>query len=744
MKIEPFSPQSADDEAEVSLAELLKLWSRVIGKHKRIIVLLTALIGAIALLVASSLTPVYRASATLLIEPTKANVVSIEEVYNGFGASRDHIQTQAEIIRSRALIAKLVQRLDLASDPALNPSRGIRAPGTEAGWRDYLPQGWLVAQPVFSPEAALENAIVAVTRDLDVRPVRNSQLIRIEFESPDRNFAAKVANGLADLYIENDLEGRTQMTQKVATWLTGRLGTLRKNLEASERALQSYRDREKIVDSKGVALGASRQLEEISSSVVAARRKVAELENSYNQVQAAMKGQSGSALSSIPAVLRSPAVIKLREVENEAERRLGEVSKRYGTEHPRRLAAEADLEAARENTIKAVNTVVASITREYEVAKATEQSLTAVLNKSKAEIMDINRKGFELAALEREVQTNRQLYDMFFSRFKETNAAGDMQSGVARVIDPAIVPLKPVRPQKTVIVVGALVVGFVLSVLLAFLLEHLDNTVRTGADVETKLGSPLLGLLPLVRRRRDKFEVRRAFAEDKDHVFGEAVRTLRTGVLMTALDSRARTILVTSALPEEGKTSVATNLALALAQLKRTCLVDADMRRPKLASVLSMDPAAPGLSQLIAGTEPPERCIHVYGESGLSVVPSGPVPPNPLEVLSSRRFEEILGRLEKSFDMVVIDSPPVQLVSDAVVLAGIANALVFVVRADATPYPLARGGIEILAKGRAQLIGVVLNQIDFDNAERYYGYGKHYGYGGTRGAYRGYSPADGD
>ena len=733
MKIERIARHDADDETEVSLAELLQLWRGVIAKHKRIIFLLTVLVGAIAVLVASSLTPMYRAAATLLIEPNKANVVSIEEVYTGVGASRDHIQTQAEIVRSRALIAKLVRRLDLATHPALVPARRTGAAPAEASWIDHLLEGWTGPEPVASPEARVENAIGGVTRALEVRPVRNSHLIRIEYESHDAAFAAKVANGLSELYIENDLEGRAQMTQKVAVWLTGRLSKLRENLEASERALQRFRDKEKIVDSKGVALGTSRQLEEMSSSVVAARQKVAELENSYNQIQAALRGQSGHALTSIPAVLRNPTVIKLRELENEAERRLIEVSKRYGTEHPRRRAAEGDLQAARESTARAVNNVVASITREYEVAKATEQSLTAALNRTKAEIMDINRKGFELATLEREVQTNRQLYDMFFSRFKETNAAGDMQSGVARVIDPAIVPLKPVRPRKTVIVVGALVIGLILSVMLAFVLEHLDNTVRTGADVETKLQSPLLGLLPLVRRRRGKFEIRRAFAENKDPAFGEAVRTLRTGVLMSALDGQQRIILVTSALPGEGKTSVATNLALALAQLKRTCLIDADMRRPKLASVLGIDPAAPGLSQLITGTEPPERCVHEYGDTGLIVVPSGPVPPNPLEVLSSRRFQEVLGRLEKSFDMVVVDSPPVQLVSDAVVLAGIANALVFVVRADATPYPVARGGIEILGRGRARMLGVVLNQIDLDGASRYYGYG------GTYGTYKGYS-----
>jgi capsular exopolysaccharide synthesis family protein len=299
-----------------------------------------------------------------------------------------------------------------------------------------------------------------------------------------------------------------------------------------------------------------------------------------------------------------------------------------------------------------------------------------------------------------------------------------------------------VRPLKTHIILTSVFLGLILSVMLAFLLEHLDNTVRTGSDVESKLQAPLLGLLPWVREGRGKSELQRAFLEDTDHVFAEAVRTLRTGVLMSSLDSPHRTILVTSSLPEEGKTSVATNLALALAQLKRTCLVDADMRRPQLGRILGIDPAAPGLSQLISGAEPQERCIHLHRDSNLHIIPSGPVPANPLEILSSRRFGEVLKSIEESFDVVVFDSPPVQLVSDAVVLAGIAEALVFVVRADSTPYQVARGGTEILKNGRARLLGVVLNQVDFDTAERYYGYGEHYSHGGKYRSYKTQSRGD--
>lgn len=739
MKFEQIPREDAGGAAERqdAFSEQLRFWRRSIAKHKVAVVLLTALVGALAALIVSSLTPVYRATATLFVEPNKSKIVSIEEVYSGISANREHIQTQAEIMKSRELIAKLVARMKLASHPALDPRQN------PASWRGYLPASWLPGEPAISEEAATNAAIAAVADGLDVQLVRNSQLIRLSFESQDREFAATVANAFADLYIENDLEGRMQMTQKAATWLTGRLKSLRENLEASERKLQEFRDRERIVDAKGVALGASRQLEDLTSSLVAARQKVAEMENAYNQVQAVLKGRSRATLDSIPAVLRNAAVARAKEQENEASRRMTELSGRYGAEHPRIIAAAADLRTARENTTRAVDTVVASITREYEVAKATERSLSEALNRSKAEILDINRKEFQLASLEREVQTNRQLHDMFFSRFKETSAAGDLQSTIARVVDPAIAPSAPVRPHKTRIVLIALAFGLLLGILLAFTLEYLDNTVRTSNEVESKLAAPLLGILPWVEAKQAKYELQRAFHENTTPIFAEAVRTLRTGVLMSAPDSANKTILVTSSVPEEGKTSVAANLALALAQLKRTCLVEADMRRPQIAGILELDPDAPGLSQLMAGTEPASKCIHQFRDSGLHFIPSGPVPSNPLELLSSARFGEILAKLGESFDFVVLDSPPVQLVSDAVVLAGVADSLVFVVRADTTPHQVAKGAIELLRKGKAQLLGVVLNQLDWDKSERYYGYGK-FSYGGKYKSYKSYGYSRGD
>ena len=739
MKIEqlPRPDFDAATRPEDALSNQLRFWRRSLEKKRWAILLLTLLLGAVTALVVYSMTPVYRSTATLYIEPAKSKVVSIEEVYSGISGNREHIQTQLEILKSRELVEKLVKRLKLTTDPAIDPRQKPPALNLSIPWRTWIPAGWLPEEAPLSEEAANDQAIRAVQSALDIQLVRLSFLIKVNFESIDKALAAKVANTLADVYIESDLESRLQMTQHASSWLAERVKGLRGTVETSERALQQFRDKEKIVDAKGVALGASGQLTTLTTAMVAAHQKVAELENAYRQVQAVLKGESRATLESIPAVLRSPSVIPLKTAEAEAERKLAELSNRYGANHPKIIAAESDLRQARENTQKVVDSVVSSITREYEVAKATEKSMQATLDKSKTEIQDMSRKEFQLASLERDVQTNRQLYDLFVNRAKETGVTSDLQSTIARVVDPAIASGTPVKPQKTRIIAISLVIGLMLGIALALLLEYLDNTVRSGEDVATKLEVPMLGMLPWVPGKLGKFELQRGFLKNFNPAFSEAVRTLRPGVLMSALDHPHKVVLITSSVPEEGKTSVAMNLAFALTQVKRTCLIDADMRRPSVYKVMGGDPNMPGLSNLVADTEPVNKCLYEH-ESGMFYIPSGPVPPNPSELLSSRRFTDVLNKLGTMFDVILIDSPPVQLVSDATVLAGVANALVFVVRADSTPYQVAKGALELLKKGKAQLLGVVLNRLDVEKSERHYGYGRYFSYGGKYKYYKRY------
>jgi capsular exopolysaccharide synthesis family protein len=259
--------------------------------------------------------------------------------------------------------------------------------------------------------------------------------------------------------------------------------------------------------------------------------------------------------------------------------------------------------------------------------------------------------------------------------------------------------------------------------------------------VESRLGVPVLGVLNITRVKSGQ-QLERVFLEDPQTTFSEAIRTIRSGVMLSSIDSPKKIVLVTSSVPEEGKTTVAANLAFALGQVKKTLLIDADMRRPKIGRVLGGTGSnLVGLSQLVIGEAPVERCVYpVQGGGQLSVLPAGRIPPNPLELLASQRFAEALARLGKAFEVIVMDSPPVQLVSDALVLSNLATEVVYVVKADDTPYPLARLGIRRLRRVNAPILGVVLNQLDAVKADRYYGeysgygrryYNKKYSYGYT-------------
>jgi capsular exopolysaccharide synthesis family protein len=554
-------------------------------------------------------------------------------------------------------------------------------------------------------------------RRLKVEPVRLSQLVRVSFESADAELAAHVANTIAETYIDNDTDARLGMNRRAGDWLGSRLPELKRSLEDSERALQSYRERAHIVETKGLAQsGASRQIEDLMPRLVAARQRRSVAQHAYEQVNTA-KGQADT----LPAVMRNPLVLRMKELENEAERRVLELSGRYGPEHPRLMQAQADLEQARANTKRQADVVVASLVHEYELARANEQALERRFAEAKASVQVINRKEFDLAALERAVATNRQIYELFLNRFRETRAARDLQPApIARLTDEARPADLPVKPQKEQLVSLAFVCGVLVAALAALLLERLQNTVKSIDDVEDKLDQPLLTALPLLHGSAAQ-KAGRHYLQDPSSIFSEAIRTARTGLLLSTTDTPHTSVLVTSSVAGEGKTTVAINLALAQAHTKRVLLVDADLRRPMLARELEIGERTPGLTDLLSGSATFAQCLQRVTGTGLYVLTSGPVPLNPLELMMSQRFRQLMKALAGTCDMLIIDSPPVHLVSDALVLSKLTSGVVFVVKAESTPYPLARRCIDALRDVDADVFGTVLNQLDFRKADRYYG-----------------------
>lgn len=726
--------QAEDDQDQDGKLDFLEYW-RTLRKYQWAIMAFALVLTLLAGVIAFVSTPIYEAKTTLLIETNKQKVVSIEDVYGGVGASREYFQTQVEVIKSREVALKTIIKLKLFDNAEYDPrapKKGIAALIDQIGFAsEEAPTEW-------TDQTLAEAILPAFQKDLSIEPIRLSQLVVVRFTSPDAALAARVTNTLAKTYIENDLTARYEMTQTASNWLQDQLSGLKEKLTESETALQRFREKQGLVNIKDAAQsGAGFQIEQLQSRLIEARTRRAEIESTYKTV----KDASPTDLASQPAVLVNIQVADAKRAFTDASRKLADAAQRYGREHPKYLQADSDAKAASDNLQRQIELVVGGITVEYERARNTEKTLESALNSARGSVVNINRKEFELGIYEREVESNRQIYDMFMKRSKETTVGGDLQTVVARVIDSAVAANKPIKPKKALIIAAALAIGLILGAVLALLLEMLDNTFKTTEDVESRLKQPLLTVLPmLAKKETERIVSGRLVVDSPNSLYAEAIRTARTGVLLSSVDLASRSLLVTSSVPGEGKTTFACNLAMAHASTKKTVLIDADMRRPSVAKGYGIDPLALGLSELVAGTAKLADCLTPIEGTNLVVMPCGAIPPNPLELIHSGRFAQTMEALSKHFEIIIIDSPPVGLVSDALVLSAYTSGVIFVTKAQSTPRPLARNALKQLRRAKANVVGVVLNALDFNKAEKYYGeyngYGKHgYGnYGSTYGA----------
>lgn len=697
--------QVAEDEESL---DLIGYW-RVIQRRKWGVLGLAGFLTLLVMVVVFMMTPIYSSTATILVEQTKAKMLSIDEVYSGVSSDQSHYQTQVEMLQSNALMEAVVDKLNLTAHPLFNP-RDDKSMFAILG----------VGATKISDKELRMHVADKLSTMVQVEGSKKSQLIKVTVNSSDRQLAATLANTIADVYIDLDLEARYKMTQKATGWMNVRLIGLKANLDKSEHALQQYREEHNIISSTSLELGgAASQLGANLGNLAQARLARAQSQANLDLVRKA-RGRE----ESLPMVQRNPLVMGLMGGVTERERKVAELSNRYGNDHPKLIQAQADLKQAKENLRMQVADVVSGLEREYELARTNENILAGAVSEARQSIQGSNRKEFELLGLERDVKTNRELYDMFMGQLKGTSAVSNMQSVVARVVDPATAGDTPIKPKKRMIVTLAFVLSLMLGVAVAFLLEHLDTSVRSAEDAERKLGLPMLAAIPVVEPGAGH-NAGLHYRDAPKSLFAEAVKTIRTGILLSGIDHPKKTLVVTSSVPGEGKSTVAINLALAHAQTRRVLLIDADMRRPSIAKVLGLNNTHPGLSMLVLGMERIENCVYKIEGSALDVLTAGSIPPNPLELLLSDKFRELLAQLGEVYDTIILDSPPVQLVSDAVVLASMATGVVFVLKADATPFQLARRAIRTLQRGGASMYGIVLNQANFKDEEYYGGYGKY-------------------
>ncbi|NHQ88519.1 polysaccharide biosynthesis tyrosine autokinase [Iodobacter sp. HSC-16F04] len=703
---------------------LLEYW-RSISKRKWKILVFAITVAAVATAIVFSIAPSYRSTTTILIESSRQKILSVEEVYSGVTANREYFQTQAEILQSRDLAIKTIKALKLWNYPEFDP-RLVKA----SFWSSFLKTEETKEKASWTEDKLAAAIYPAFAKNVDVELVRLSQLAKISFTSTDKELAAAVPNKLSEMYIDSDRDARFAMAQGASKWLNDRLGGLREKLDKSEYALQQYRETNGIISlSKEGQNGNSNQVSDATQQLIAAKMKRAEAENAYRQVTAVKNGD----YSSVPAVITNPQVADAKRQEAEAESKMADLIQRYGVDHPKMVQAEGELRAAKANAKRQVDAVVGSLRQSYEAAQGTERALEAVLNQARGAVSNLNRKEVQLGVLEREATANRQLYENFIARAKQTAASQDLQSAIARVIDAASTPSAPIKPKKSQIIIMAGLLGLLLASAASILLDRLNNTINNSDDVERLLGHPLLTSIPLLNKKQASDAGKLVLSEPRS-IYAESIFTARTGVALSSIDATERTLLITSSMPNEGKTTFASNLALALSSTRRTLIIDADLRKPGLARKLGLNPASPGLSNLVAGNATLEECLQRVGDSQLFCIGTGDIPPSSLEILMSKRFSELLKQLSASYEMLVIDGPPLSLVSDPLILAPLCSDTLFVTRAQETPHPIARKNLARLTQAGGRVLGVTLSHLDFKKAERYYGqygsisqYGKAYG-----------------
>jgi len=712
----------------VEVIDLGHYWNVVRRQLKKIIAL-SVVTTLIAILVVFSLTAKYSATSTLLIEASESKIVSIEEVYGLNGGNSEYLLTQFEILKSRDMAKRVVEKLELVNYAEFNPFH----PSNEKGFslKTFI-LGEGDAEPP-TPEDIINKTTDVFWDAVSVSPVRKTQLVKISVMSESPALAQKAANAMANAYIESQLEAKVGLTQQASEWLTQRLGGLKESLSLSEKNLQAFREANNLVDVKGVSTLVADELGQITSKLVDARSIRLEVESNYDQIKQ-LDELSYESLTSLQFILADPLISRLTETQSNTELKVAELSKRYGAKHPKMIAAQSDLDAVKESVLSQMKKLATGIENSFATAKAKEASLLKSLEITKKKMRDINRTEFALGELVRAVKGDRALYETFFKRIRETSATGDLQTANARIVDSAVVPQHPVKPKKKLIVALVLVVSLMFGIALAFLLDALDSTIKNADDIDHKLGFSVLGIVPLLPRVAAK-ELKnalekgegvdinktpvRAFIHSDNHAFKESIRTLRTSLTLASLESPAKCLLFTSSIPGEGKTTSSVNLASAYGQMEKTLLIDADMRRPSVAKQLRLPAGFKGLSNAVAYPETLDESIHHIEDLNIDVMPSGVIPPNPLELLASKNFEKILTILRERYDRIIIDSPPIGAVSDALYLSTLTDGLVYVIKADATKDKLIKTGLARLDQSNARILGVVLNQLDTEKEYRY-------------------------
>ncbi|WP_024612037.1 polysaccharide biosynthesis tyrosine autokinase [Pseudoalteromonas sp. TB64] len=710
-----------DNEDIIDLVAYLNIIKRAKWRILGFAIIVTFL----TIMVTLTLIPKYNATATLLIEAEQTKAVSFQEIYGLDSNKKEYYSTQFEVIKSDSIAREVITKLDLKSHVDFISKPSLLGE-LKTLVKEMLPflnkKELLILSPQEKADRDMLGLLAIFKSRLSVSPIRSTQLVNVSFESSDPKLAALVANTVGEVYIDNQMRAKMGITQQASTWLNTRLSQLRIQLDDSEARLQSYREEQKLVDIEGIAGLATQELEQISQQLIVARNERNNLQ-SINRVIKEYGNDNIDLLGSMPEITSHQVIQDVKREVILVERKLSDLGEVYGSKHPKIISAKAELATVKTNLNKQIKGLITGIEKELNRITRTVSALESDLVKIRAEYQDITRKETQYNQLKREVETNRNIFNTFLSRSKETEVTSDFTSAAARFTDRAYAPRDPSKPNKVLIIVLSFIASFGFAVVMSFVFDALNDTVKTKPDVESKLAQRMLGLLPHVKTPKNSVFPIHAYLEEQYRLFAESVRTFRTSLLLTQLDKNHKVIAVTSSSPGEGKTTTSANLAMSLAQMGKVLLIDADLRKPSIAKRFDVPVFHPGLSNLIVGTEQFAECVYLEEKSGVTIMPSGQIPGNPLELLSSIRFNELVETLKTQYDYIIIDTPPTQAVSDALVIAQSADSVIYVVKSDVTRIKPIKAGLERLFEAKAHVAGVVLNQVDMSKSRDQHSHG---------------------
>ena len=738
-----FSPHELESAAslerarlssQISLVELL----RVLRIRRKVIIGATVAIVALVTAVVMQLTPLYTATAVVLLDQRRNSADAADSALSELPADQPTMQNQVQILTSMKLMNRVVDKLHLDQDPAFDLKPGFLADVSQNISSFFAPYlGWLPwddnsgtlrgasdgeTLTARSAADAKKSAIAhTLLMNLNASPVGVSTTINVSYTSPDPAQAAMIANGIADAYVEDQLEAKFEANQKATQWLASRSQDLSKQAENADAAVQRYKATNHITTPVNGMSVVDQQIRDVNSQLVIAKADLAEKQANYNSLvtlQAAGKAANAS------QVLSNPLIATLRAQESDLNRQLADLSSRYLPSHPKIQDLQAQKENFEAKIDEEIQRIVESIRNSVSVAGAHVSSLEQSLARVEGRGAGQDKSSVQLTALQSAATSARSMYEAFLARLSQTQDREGIQAPDARVISNAEVPASSSFPKKGLSIALSIPAGFLLGILLAFLAERLDSGFRTIADIEAMVGLPVMATVPEVSAAKGQTVRAADIVIDKPmSSFAEAIRGLQLGLILSDVDRPAKVVLVTSSVPGEGKTTVAVSLArIAASSGLKTVLLDCDLRRASSGRALSSE-FSKSIVDVLTGAAPLDKCLVRDERSGAFTLPAVNTPGNPGDLLSSQIMQKIIARLRERFDFIVIDSPPVLPVNDAKILSRLADAVLFVVRWEKTPREAVLSSIRALTDVRANISGIAMTRADNERFRHYsYGY----------------------